>query len=195
MTTIRRTNPKIDSAGNIIPKQESCATCKKRSICDTYRNKMKEVTSQNNEMSELVLAMYYICDDYDAMFIKYPIVVENIFSDLAYDKNDPQERVGDFVICVLNDTRYDENVHLGLYLGDMPMSIISLFDPTAKEVRNKFMKNPAMYLFKFKKIFYGMNNRWNFISSMRDIDIIDKDDPQEYVSIAKSNLNSDEKSF
>ena len=184
---LKQIEPKLDANGNIIPKQECCATCKKRLKCQLFSDAM-EKNKRTNEYAEFVLGMYYICDDYLPMFIQYPIVVESIVSDLSYDSFNTQTHVGEYVMISLNAKGYDEEPHLGMYLGDLPISIISLFDPKNKEVRNKFMNNPAIFVFKFNKIFYGMSCRWQFIQKQEDLDIIDKNDPQDYISIARKNI-------
>ena len=187
MKKIQQIQPLLDDQGNIIPKQESCATCKKRLACQLFIDTMEE-HKRSNEYAEIILSMYYKCEEYIPMFIQYPIIVESITSDLSYDSHNLQTHVGEYVIVSINAKNYDEDIHLGLYLGDLPISIISLFDSKTKEIRNKFMKNPAIYVFKFHKIFYGMNCRWQFITKNQDLDLIHEDDPQEYISIAKAHL-------
>jgi len=186
MAELKQREPLLDGNGNIIPKQECCATCKLRTRCKNFIDAMEE-NKRTNEYAEFVLSMYYVCDDYEGMFIQYPIIVESIVSDLSYDTFNQQTHVGDFVVVSLNAKGYDEEPHLGLYLGDLPISIISLFDRKEKEVRNRFMKNPAVFVFKFNKIFYGINCRWQFISKLQDFDII-RDDPQDYVALAKNHF-------
>jgi hypothetical protein len=107
------------------------------------------------------------------MFIQYPIIVESITTDNAFDSNNEQKHVGQYVMIKLNQDGYDEDVHLGLYLGELPTSIITLFDSHDKAIRNKFMKTPAIYVFKYKKMFYGTYQRWQFIESKSDFDLID----------------------
>lgn len=184
---IRTRQPLLDEHDNIVPKQECCATCKKRMKCKMFYDVMEE-NKRTNEYAEIALSLYYICDNYSPMFIQYPIVVESIVSDSSFDSFDMQTHVGKFVLISLNLKNYDEDPHLGLYLGELPLSIISLFDPKTKTVRNKFMSNPGIFVFKFNKVFYGNCCRWQFIENINDLNVI-KDDPPEYMSIAKNKFS------
>jgi len=189
---IKNVDLKFDDKGNIIPQQKNCSTCKKQMSCKLLKEKLNsEIKTEVNAISELelILAMYYICDDYVPMFIQYPITVNKIVSDISYDRYNTQNHVGKYVIISLNLKDYDENVHIGIYLGDLPFSIMSIYDPKHQEVRNNFVKNPAILVPKFNKIFYGEHCRWQFIETMDDINVLDKDEPKEYVEIAKNFVN------
>ena len=187
MPKITNVIPKLDKDGNIILKQKNCATCKLRTSCDLIYDKLKENKVSNQYAQELV-SMYYICNDYQAMFIKYPIVVNGISSDCSFDYHNDQKNIGKFCIVSVNAISYDEDVHIGLFLGELPISIISLYDNKNQEVKNKFMLNPAIYVYKFNKIFYGMNMRWKFIESQDDINVIHEDDDKNYIELAKKNI-------
>jgi len=187
---IKEIEPELDENGIIKPKQKACATCRKRQICEDF---LKIVEKDDNEYAGLVLALYHICDDYESMFIQYPIIVESITTDNAFDYYNEQKNVGRYVIIKLNLENYDEEVHLGLFLGELPTSVISLFDKHDKSIRNKFQRTPAIYIFKFKKMFYGSYQRWKFIENESEFDLISNEDPIAYIELAKTEIEKNNK--
>lgn len=183
---IRNVDLKFDDNGNIIPQQKNCSTCKRRLSCKLLKEKLeKEVEGEPVQELEIILSMYYICDNYLPMFIQYPITVNKILSDISYDRYSSQQHVGEYVIISLNLKDYDEDVHIGIYLGELPFSIMSIYDKEHQTVRNNFLKNPAIFVPRFNKIFYGDHCRWQFVESMSDFDVLVEGEPEEYISIAK----------
>jgi hypothetical protein len=177
MAEIKKIEPKFDEKGKLVPKQHCCASCKKRMECKMLYNQ-HELNKATNEYADILVSMYYLCDDYEAMFIEFPILVESITSDLAYDRGNSLTDVGKWCIVSLNAEGYDENIHLGLYLGMLPISIISLYDRKNASITNRFYPNPCVFIPKFNKLFYGVNMRWKFIESEDDLSALEetKDD-------------------
>ena len=85
MSEIRDYEPQFDEKQRILPKQHFCASCKKRTMCDKLYEKHKE-NHTTNKYAEVVLSMYYTCDDYDPMYIEFPIEVNEIHNDISYDR-------------------------------------------------------------------------------------------------------------
>lgn len=185
MSEIKRFDPEFSEDGQFLPKQKFCASCKKRMQCDKLYNQHKQ-NHTSNDYSEIVLDMYYTCDDHEAMYIEFPILVNGITSDLAYDRDNNEQRVGDMCIVSVNADGYDEDLHLGIYLGMLPISIVSLYDRKNTQITNKFNPNPAIFVPKFKKIFYGMNMRWQFLENEYQLQGLADNEPKEYLEMSKN---------
>jgi len=70
----------------------------------------------------------------------------------------------------------------------LPISILSMYDKKTTKIINKFNPSPAIYIPHFKKIFYGMNMRWQFIDKPDDIEGLFANEPQEYLDVVKKYL-------
>ena len=180
---IKSFEPKFAEDGKIIPNQKFCASCKKRLDCDLLYEQRKH-NNTSNEYSDMLLSMYFTCENHESMYIEFPILVNSITSDLSNNEN---SNVGKYCVVSINAENYDENLHIGLYLGELPISIVSLYDKKTTEIRNKFNTSPAIFVPKYNKIFYGMNMRWNFINDISDFELLENE-PDEYIEVAKNAL-------
>jgi len=183
---IKEYTPQFTEDKKIIPKQKFCASCKKRMDCDELYNKRKE-NQTTNQYEDMFVSMHYTCDEHEAIYIEFPILVNAITSDISYNTND--YNVGKYCLVSLNAENFDEDLHIGIYLGMLPISIISLYDKKSTEIKNQFNTSPAMFVPKFNQIFYGINMRWNFINDISDLDLL-KDEPKEYVNLVKNLLTN-----
>ena len=190
MSDIKSFEPKFTEDNQIIPKQKFCASCKKRMECDKLYKKQQE-NKTTNEYADVLVSMYYTWDEHEAMYIEFPILVNGISSELAFDRDENEQYVGRFCLASVNAVGYDEDVHLGIYLGMMPISIISLYDKKSTTITNRFNPSPAIYIPYFNKVFYGMNMRWDFIDSLDDFDLI-KDDNSLYINMAKESMKGND---
>lgn len=190
MSEIKKILPKFDEKGVLLKKQKFCASCKKRMECQKLYEQHKK-NKESNELSEVVLSLYYVCDEYENMFIEFPILVNGITSDLSYDRNNVEKNVGRWCVVSVNSVDYDEDLHIGIYMGDLPLSIISLYDKTDTTITNRFYTSPAVYVPKFKKIFYGMNMRWKFIENQDDIDTIAEPEQEEFFTIVQNSIKKE----
>jgi hypothetical protein len=120
------------------------------------------------------------------MYIEFPILVNGITSDIAFDRDNNEFRVGDMCIVSVNAEGFDDKLHLGIYLGMLPVSIISLYDKKNTKITNKFNPNPAIFVPKFNKVFYGMNMRWQFVESKEDLLGLDDNEPVDYLNIVNN---------
>ena len=187
MADIKNIEPKFDENGKLDTKQKCCATCKKRTTCDKLYAQ-HQFNKATNQYAEVILSMYFLCDDYEAMFIEFPILVNGIVSDLAYDRQDSDKEVGKWCVVSVNAEGYDENMHLGIYLGMLPLSIISLYDRKDTTITNKFYPSPAMFVPKMSKVFYGPNMRWKFVETQDDIDTLDKNESASDMEKARKQI-------
>ena len=126
-----------------------------------------------NEYAESLVSMSFICDNYKQMFIEYPILVQKITTDYNFDKHNEQLNVGKYCITTIFEDGYENIPYLGLYLGEQPLSILSAYESESATIRNKFITNPAIYIFSFKKIFFGVNTKWKFIENIEDLKLVE----------------------
>lgn len=187
--------PKFDEKQRILPKQPFCASCKKRLNCEKL--KLKQLENQTtNKYAEVFIAMYYTCDDFDPIYIQFPITVNEITNDLAFDSFNREKHVGEWCVVVLNAEGYDEEMHVGVYLGELPLTVHALYDKKNNTITNRFHNSPAILLPVFHKVFYGYNMRWKFINEEDDFKNLsqkDTKDYQDYIEIAKKQLTKSEK--
>ena len=140
--------------------------------------------------------MYYTCDDFDPIYIQFPITVNEITNDLAFDTFNREKHVGEWCVVVLNAEGYDEEMHVGIYLGELPLTVHALYDKKNSTITNRFHNSPAILLPVFHKVFYGYNMRWKFINEEDDFKNLsqkDTKDYQDYIEIAKKQLTKSEK--
>ena len=183
--------PIVDDRGVIDPRQRCCATCKHRSTCGRVFDGVREVAPElEAPNASLVALMYLVCDDYETMYIDYPIVVQKIVTDSAHSL--ASDHAGRFAVVEVNADGYDAEQHLAIYCGELPLSIVSAFAQNG-ELTNRFMVNPALFVISFKRMFYGINCRWKFIETTEDLlTIVDDDCPDCYFEAARLSINADE---
>ena len=97
--------------------------------------------------------------------------------ELKYGDRHPldQRGCGDMVVIRPCDKKYKKKTYLGIYLGDMALSI----HHTIKDniVTSDFaMHNPAIYVPDIKKVIFGCGSWWSRIKNKEDLkQITDKD--------------------
>jgi len=153
-------------------KQKSCSNCKLRISCKLLKEQLEQ-NNITNEYAESLVSMSFICDNYKQMFIEYPILVQKITTDYNFDKHNEQLNVGKYCITTIFEDGYENIPYLGLYLGEQPLSILSAYESESATIRNKFITNPAIYIFSFKKIFFGVNTKWKFIENIEDLKLVE----------------------
>lgn len=100
------------------------------------------------------------CPKYESRFIEFPIVVNNIkVHSCRYD----DLRVGSYVRIRLCAKEYEGKTHLGIYLGELPISNGVLYNKESKELSISPHMNPAIYVPALKKIIYGYESWWTII--------------------------------
>lgn len=187
---IRQIEPKVDERGVLEPRQRCCASCKRRTTCEQISTALHDtrVDAPGDQRTlDALAAMYFVCNEYESMFINYPITVESITTDSAHTLK--MDNTGRFACIELNAEGYDDQQHLAIYLGDLPLSIVSAFDQRHGTLVNRFMVNPAFYVINAGRVFYGMNCRWKFIDTLEDLlTINDGDCPEGYFAAARLQL-------
>ena len=150
------------------PRAPSCATCQRRPGCTEFRGHLGRFTdgdpTQDPTTAGLAVTMArgLVCDDFRTMFITYPITVEGITTEQAFDQHGQQLDVGRPVTIVLGADGYDDLVHLGMYLGQLPLSVVSAYRDDTRQLSNRLLLNPCVYVPRYARLFYGANTRWSF---------------------------------
>lgn len=108
--------------------------------------------------------------------IKYPIMVKKIENkkiDYFKFKGSP--------LCVIRPCgkEYVNKSFIGIYLGELPISITTTYNQETKKLTNDTMPNPAIYVPELEKIIFGCESWWERIESMED-----------FKSITDENINN-----
>lgn len=145
----------FDENNKIKAKQESCAACTKREFC----NDLKEYIGSlyfPNDWEKMLFLLKLVCENYQSVYIQYPIEVSAIESDngFALYKN------SELVIAEVYIPEHDGETCLALYLGDMPNTIVTTYNKETKIVKNKFLTIPMLYIFRLNKIIPGTRAKW-----------------------------------
>lgn len=181
----QRIEVQFDENGTIKPKQKSCSTCKMQMTCKDLEQQ-RSINAKTKELEDIVLPMHFLCENYESVFIQFPISVQSIVSDCSYDTENVYQDIGRFCACCITEDGFGDELRLGIYIGLMPYSIISLYDRRNEEIKNRFYPSPCIYIPYFHKVFFGENLRWQFIEKEEDFNVIE--DNNEWLEIAKKDF-------
>ena len=163
------------------PKAPSCATCVQRPDCTAFAAYTKRYLDMTNiddvdaAFLGIHLAHGVICDDWRSMFIDYPITVDAITVDQV---NTKQVDVGRPAIITLGKTNgYDDAAHVAIYLGQLPISVVSAYAPSTRRLSNRLLLNPCLLVPRYARLFFGMNAQWS-LATRRSIDTVDDADKE-----------------
>ena len=115
------------------------------------------------------------CEKYDSRYIEYPLTIKGI-------ENRPIEKCGfgHTVGCMVAvrpcGEEYGEKTYLGIYLGELPIQIMTSYDPTTGVLTNSAMQNPGIFVPELKKIVYGCGSWWREIKSVDELKAITDED-------------------
>ena len=115
------------------------------------------------------------CLKYKSRYIEYPLTIQGI-------ENKPIEKSGIGhtcgALCKIRPCQeeYQGRTYLGIYLGDLPITIVSSYNEENGVLTNRTMKNPAIFVPELKKIIYGMESWWREIESEDDLKEITQED-------------------
>ena len=163
----------------------NCDNCKKCvfKLCYTLKSnenfqkilEEKEIDDVDKFLKIQKFKKHFICDEYNSMFIEYPIEVSKINSNT--DRTSYKDsQIGKFAKISPCGDEYRGKTYLGLYLGELPEGHFISHNPETKELDVSFRTNPAIYVFDLKKIIFGMESWWGIIESEDDLkEITEKD--------------------
>jgi hypothetical protein len=128
----------------------------------------------------------YICDQFESVYIEYPIEVSRIICDkkpVCRSSN-----IGKFVSIMPCVKGCEVKSYLGLYLGDLPIGTNISYNPETKELITSFDTNPGIFVFALNKIVYGCESWWSVIESEDDFKDITQDaiNEQWYMKVLNS---------
>lgn len=127
------------------------------------------------------------CSKFDSKYIEYPLTINGI--DNADIKNVYSlHKVGRLCEISPCGEEYKGKSFLGIYLGDLPISIMSSYSRDTGILKNSAMTNPAIFVPELKKIIYGCSSWWRVIDKVDDFKGITKEEIENtwYVQLLKS---------
>lgn len=131
------------------------------------------------------------CKKFSSRYIEYPLTIQGI------DNQDINftglYETGSLCAVKPCGEDYGGKTFLGIYLGDLPVRIISIYNETNGMLTNNAMNNPAVFVPELKKIIFGMESWWRIIEKEEDLkDITDKEiEDTWYVRLLKKNMNKE----
>lgn len=125
------------------------------------------------------------CTRYKSKYIEYPVTINGI-ENKEIDTTGLGHTVG--CLCEIRpcDEQYQNKSYLGIYLGELPISIISSLDNNGI-LTNSALTNPAVFVPALKKIIYGCESWWREIKDINDFKNISDEDieNQWYVQLLR----------
>lgn len=126
------------------------------------------------------------CSKFDSRYIEYPLTIQGIENKTI--DNHGLHNIG--CLCEIKPCgeEYKNKSYIGIYIGDLPIQILSSYDRTTGILKNSTMNNPAIFVPELKKIIYGCESWWREIETVEDFKgITDEDiDNTWYVKLLKS---------
>lgn len=126
------------------------------------------------------------CSKFDSRYIEYPLTIQGI-------ENETIDNYGLHNVGCLCEIRpcgeeYKDKSYIGIYLGDLPIQILSSYDRTTGILKNSTMNNPAIFVPELRKIIYGCESWWREIETIEDFKGITDEDIDNiwYVKLLKS---------
>ena len=109
------------------------------------------------------------CEDYKSRYIEYPITVDKIDTcPIEYNS----EKIGEYVRIRPCAEKYENKTYLGTYIGELPMCNRVQYNEKTNELSVVPVMNPAIYVPKLKKIIFGAESWWGFITSREEFNSI-----------------------
>lgn len=165
-------------------KQERCRFChvlisdnyKAHCLVDGWENDGVVVTEEQCER----------CERFDSKFIEYPLTIQGI-DNAEIDTTGLGHECGELCEISPCGKEYEGKSYIGIYLGDLPIAIMSSHNPKTGILENRTMNNPAIFVPELKKIIYGCESWWREIKSIEDFKGISKEDIENtwYVKLLK----------
>ena len=90
---------------------------------------------------------------------------------------------------------YNEKTYIGIYIGDLPIQILTSYKESTGQLINSTMNNPAIFVPELKKIIYGCESWWKTIRSVDEFSKISNEDIDNtwYVKLLQSLDHTEEK--
>ena len=130
------------------------------------------------------------CAFFDSKYIEYPLTINGIEN----EKIDISglEQCG--CLCEIRPCgeEYKGRTYIGIYIGEIPISIISSYNKNTGILSNGTMNNPAILVPALRKIIYGCESWWREIKNIEDFkEITDNDISNTWYVQLLSSLNGE----
>lgn len=128
------------------------------------------------------------CDKYKSKYIEYPLTIKGI-ENKKMDTTGISHDIGCFVEIKPCNEKYENKTFLGIYLGNLPIQIISRFNNKTEILENSCLTNPAIFVPELKEIIYGCESYWREIENIQDFKDITEEDINNtwYIQLLKNN--------
>ena len=127
------------------------------------------------------------CEKFSSRYIEYPLTIQGI-ENKKINTNGIGHTCG--VLCEVRPCgeEYKGKTYLGIYLGELPIRIVSSYDRHTGILSNRTMNNPAIFVPEIKKIVYGMECWWREIKHIENFKEFSKEDIDNvwYLKILKN---------
>ena len=126
------------------------------------------------------------CEKFDSRYVEYPLTIQGIDNEPIRERKIGHE-IGTPVAVRPCGEEYEGKTYFGIYLGELPISILTSYDRETGILKNSTMNNPAMYVPELKRIIYGCGSWWQEIESASELQEITNADIEDtwYVKLAK----------
>lgn len=126
------------------------------------------------------------CDNFNSKYIEYPIEVAKIDTD-KIDTSGLFHETGCLVEIKPCAEEYGGKSYIGIYIGELPISITVSYNKKEKGLKVGTLGNPAIFVPDLKKIIYGCESYWREIKGVDDFKGITKEEieSQWYVKLLK----------
>ena len=158
------------------------SSMKMRCAVDGFEDdKMRIVTKEDCEY----------CEKYVSLYIEYPLTVTGI-ENCPINKYSlrPVGKLCEIKPC---GKEYENKTYLGIYLGELPISINTSYNRETGVLTNSTMNNPAIFVPNIGKIIYGCESWWRIIDSVDEFKERSKEDIVDtwYVKLLKELAKED----
>lgn len=134
------------------------------------------------------------CQKFKSKYIEYPITVHEI-ENKPIDTSGLGHEAGSLVAIRPCAKEYNEKTYIGIYIGYLPIQILTSYKESTGQLINSTMNNPAIFVPELKKIIYGCESWWKTIRSVDEFSKISNEDINNtwYVKLLQSLDHTEEK--
>ena len=127
------------------------------------------------------------CQKFKSKYVEYPITVHEI-ENKPIDTSGLGHEAGSLVAIRPCAKEYNEKTYIGIYIGDLPIQILTSYKESTGQLINSTMNNPAIFVPDLKKIIYGCESWWKTIRSVDEFSKISNEDINNtwYVKLLQS---------
>ena len=127
------------------------------------------------------------CEKFKSKYIEYPLTINEINNE-KIENYGVSAKIGSLCEIKPCNEKYNDKTFIGIYLGEMPIQILSSFNEETRILTNSTLNNPAIFVPELKKIIYGCESWWKIIEKIEDFKNISNEDIENtwYVKLLKN---------